>query len=125
MATPPQIPDKQAWQIAQVIHEAVRAWQKANHEKASPSWNRAPQWMKDSSREAVLWRLANPNAPASAQHDQWMSQKQAAGWVFGKKKSGSKKTHPMMIPYSDLPESERRKDALVGGVIDALTKAMS
>jgi hypothetical protein len=80
--------------------------------------------MKKSTQDAVLWRLANPRAPASAQHDQWMAQKKAEGWKHGKVKSGTAKTHPLMVPYSDLPEVERRKDALVGGVIDSLTKPM-
>jgi len=31
--------------------------------------------MQDAAREAVLWRLNNPKAPASAQHDQWLAQK--------------------------------------------------
>jgi hypothetical protein len=52
--------DAQIWKIAQVMHEAVRAWQKANGESGAPPWSRAPKWMKDASREAVLWRIANP-----------------------------------------------------------------
>ena len=110
--------------IAQVMHESVRAWQKANGQDAAPRWSRAPKWMKTSSCEAVSWRIANPNAPPSAQHEQWMAEKQAAGWKFGKVKSGVKKTHPMLVPYSDLPEVERRKDALVAATIDALTRPL-
>ncbi len=117
----PALDDAALWKIARVMHEAVRAWQKANDQPASPAWNRAPKWMKDSSHDAVVWRLNNPNAPNSAQHDQWMEQKKAGGWKFGKRKSGSKKTHPMMVPYADLPEVERRKDAMVGALIDSLT----
>lgn len=106
--------------IAEVMHEAVRAWQKANGQKPSPSWARAPKWMKDSSVASVAWRASNPEAPASAQHDQWLQQKKADGWKFGKAKDAVKKTHPMMIPYAQLPEFEKRKDALVNAVIDAL-----
>jgi hypothetical protein len=32
-----------------------------------------------------------------------------------------KKTHPMLVPYSQLPETERRKDALVAAVIRSLS----
>ena len=118
----PQLDDDTLWKIARVMHESVRAWQKANGQAASPSWPRAPKWMRDASREAVLWRLNNPAAPASAQHDQWTAEKKAAGWKYGKTKSGVKKTHPMLVPYSDLPEVERRKDAMVGALIDSLAK---
>ena len=30
-------------------------------------------------------------------------------------KDPAAKTHPCMVPYADLPESQRRKDALVSG----------
>ena len=114
-------PDAEAIQrIAQVTHEAMRAWQKANGQAHAPPWSRAPKWMRESSVASVSWRIANPNATASAQHDQWMAQKKADGWKFGNKKDAKKKTHPMMIPYRGLPVFERRKDALVNAVVDAL-----
>lgn len=116
--------DASVMKIAQVMHEAVRAWQKANGQDAAPPWSRAPQWMKQASKEAVLWRMENPRAPSSAQHEQWLAEKRAAGWKHGKAKSGAKKTHPLLVPYADLPEVERRKDAMVGALIDSLTRPM-
>ena len=108
--------------VAQVMHEAVRAWQKANGQPASPPWSKAPAWMKTSSREAVIWRLSNPKASASVHHEQWISEKKSAGWKYGKVKDSVKKTHPLMVDYHRLPEVEQRKDALVAAVIDSLTK---
>lgn len=119
-----KLSDDAVAKIAQVMHEGTRAWQKANGQDVVPTWGRAPKWMKESSVEAVRWRLANPAAGASAQHDRWSEHKKATGWKYGKTKSGVKKTHPMLVPYGDLPEVERRKDALVNAVIDALTKPM-
>jgi RyR domain len=124
MAARPEIAPAEIWKIAQVMHEAVRAWQRANGQTPAPVWSRAPAWMKESTRAGVVWRLANPKAPPSAQHDQWMAQKKAAGWKYGRTRSGVKKTHPLMAPYADLPEVERRKDALVAAVIDALGRTM-
>jgi len=120
----PKLSDDAVTKIAQVMHEGTRAWQKANGQAVVPPWGRAPKWMKESSIEAVHWRLANPGAGASAQHERWSAHKKATGWKYGKTKSGVKKTHPMLMPYGDLPEVERRKDALVNAVIDALTKPM-
>ncbi len=119
-----KISDAAATKIAQVVHESVRALQKANGQPVSPAWGRAAKWMKEASIEAVRWRLANPNANTSAQHDRWMEEKIAAGWKYGRIKNAVKKTHPMMVAYRKLPEIERRKDALVNAVIDSLTKAM-
>ena len=85
-------PDAEAIQrIAQVTHEAMRAWQKANGQAPAPPWSRAPKWMKEASVASVTWRINNPNATASAQHDQWMAQKTADGWKFGKTKDAKKK----------------------------------
>ncbi len=114
--------DKQALAIARVMHESVRAWQAAHGQDAAPVWSRAPAWMKRASLEAVEWRLANPRASVEAQHEQWLSEKLAAGWKRGRIKSGTKKTHPLMVPYDDLPDVEKRKDALVAAVILALGK---
>ena len=61
-----------------------------------------------------------PDAPASAQHDQWMEEKLANGWHFGEVKDADAKTHPQLIPYDDLSEFEKRKDALVAAIISAL-----
>lgn len=106
--------------VAQVIHEAMRAWQKANGQTPAPAWSRAPKWMKESTAQSVVWRLANPHADASAQHDQWLLQKKAEGWKHGRAKDAKRKTHPMIVPYDALPEFERRKDALLNSVVDAL-----
>jgi hypothetical protein len=116
--------DASIMKIAQVMHEAVRAWQKANGQTAAPPWSRAPSWMKEASREAVVWRMENPKAPSSVQHEQWLAEKRTAGWRYGKTKSGTRKTHPLLVPYADLPEVERRKDAMVGALIDSLLKPM-
>ena len=110
--------------IAQVMHETTRAWQAANGQDPAPPWSRAPQWMKDASIASVLWRIENPSAGVSAQHDQWMAQKKRDGWKHGKIKDGAKKTHPLLVPYTKLPEVERRKDALVNAVVDALVAPM-
>ncbi len=107
--------------IARVVHEAVRAWAKSRGDASIPAWSRAPRWMREATLEAIRFRLANPKAPASAQHEQWMAEKRANGWRRGKVKDVRKKTHPLLVPYARLPIFERRKDALVGAVIDSLT----
>lgn len=108
--------------IARVVHEAVRAWAKAHDDASLPPWDKAEQWMIDSTRAAVVFRLDNPKAKASAQHDQWMAERRSAGWKHGAVKDAEKKTHPMLVPYKKLPLYERQKDALVGAVVGALTK---
>ena len=43
-------------------------------------------------------------------HDRWMSERIANGWCFGKVYSIDQKTHPCIIPYEDLSESEKDLD---------------
>lgn len=43
-------------------------------------------------------------------HDVWSAGRMAEGWTYGKKKDAEKKTTPLLIPYSELPESEKVYD---------------
>lgn len=110
----------EALRIAQVAHEAVRAWQAANGQKPAPTWARAPAWMKAATLEAVTWKSGTRSPSPAARHRQWMEEKTKAGWKLGPTKDARRKTHPLMVPYNQLPEVERRKDALVSAVVKAL-----
>ena len=43
-------------------------------------------------------------------HENWAKQRLAEGWKFGMKSDDAKKEHPNLIPYEDLPESEKEYD---------------
>ena len=45
-------------------------------------------------------------------HGSWMQAYFAMGWVFGDEYSREKKTHPDLVPYADLGQLERDKDAV-------------
>lgn len=49
-------------------------------------------------------------------HDSWMGRKLRLGWRFGESKSEEDKTHPCLLPFSDLPAEEQFKDLLFGTV---------
>ncbi len=107
--------------IARVVHDSMRSFQSALGEEAAPPWDEAEQWQIDATLEGVKFLLEHPNAPTSAQHDQWMQQKLDDGWVHGETKDANAKTHPMLIAYEQLPLHERQKDALFQAVVRALT----
>lgn len=76
--------------------------------------------MTYSSISGVTWRLANRDAPASAQHEEWMRSKIADGWKFGPTKDATLKTHPALIPYDQLAEGVKAKDAVFTAIVLAL-----
>jgi hypothetical protein len=48
---------------------------------------------------------------AEAEHQGWEEQKRMEGWTYGPPpKDDVRRTHPLLIPYSELPEKEKDKD---------------
>lgn len=47
---------------------------------------------------------------ARVEHIRWSWEKRLNGWTFGSTKDEIKKTHPSLIPYEELSQSEKEKD---------------
>lgn len=47
---------------------------------------------------------------AANAHDVWAQQRKLEGWVFGPERDDDNKLHPSLIPYEQLPESEKEYD---------------
>ncbi|NKT05172.1 hypothetical protein GS485_11085 [Rhodococcus hoagii] len=106
--------------IARVCHEANRAIQIVTGDPAvSPSWDDAPDWQRDSAIEGV--EKALNGATPKQLHESWCEFKRADGWVYGDVKDEVAKTHPCLVPYWDLPEIQRKKDAVFGAIVAALS----
>ena len=100
-------------------------------------WSDLPDSLRDSNRRfargvgAVLSRLGARVVPlqgpadldlslgslelvtelARDEHDRWMADLVRDGWTFGPgPKDAVAKTHPLLVPWADLSESEREKD---------------
>ncbi len=43
-------------------------------------------------------------------HDVWAVGRMAEGWIYGESKDNSLKTSPYLVPYDQLPESEKDYD---------------
>jgi hypothetical protein len=108
-------------QIAVICHQANKAWCDINGEVPSQlDWEDAPQWQRDSAKAGVRFALENPDAPASAQHDAWSKDKIDAGWKYGEEKNADLKTHPCLVPFSELPFFQQAKDKLFKAIVGAL-----
>lgn len=43
-------------------------------------------------------------------HEVWAQKRISDGWSYGESRNDTDKKHPCLIPYADLPESEKEYD---------------
>lgn len=107
-------------QIARVCHEANKGLCDATGDSSQKSWLDADSWQRLSAIRGVEYAIANPDAPASAQHEAWSADKLNDGWVYGDIKDPEAKTHPCLVPFDELPEIQQKKDILFKAIVKAL-----
>ena len=106
-----------------------------DQETSMADWDRLPETFKKSNLAVVdqiedklrrlgleLRRVPNPapetyefsddqiEALAEMEHGRWVVERLLDGWVYGDQRDDVKKTRPQLIPWADLPESEKDKD---------------
>lgn len=106
---------------ARVAHEANRAFCVATGDPSQVGWDEAPEWQRASAREGVQHALRG--ATPEELHESWCEAKRRDGWTHGAVKDAVAKTHPCLVPYAELPEVQRRKDAIFGAVVRAAAPA--
>jgi len=106
--------------IAQICHEANRAYYITIEDHSLPRWEDAPEWQLESAIRGVIAVMEAPTLTPAELHAAWMADKVAQGWVWGPIKDAEAKTHPNLVPYEELAESQRRKDHLFRGIVLAL-----
>ena len=109
-------------EIAAICHEANRAYCKTIGDDSQPAWDDAPEWQKQSACNGVSFHLENPEAGPSGSHVNWMADKEKDGWVYGETKDPEAKTHPCMVPYSELPREQQIKDFIFVGIVHSLSE---
>lgn len=125
---------------ARAIHEGYLNQQRAQGvtSAVNPSavpWEDLPESLKESNRrqaDAIAGRLASVGCRvgvlsdwtmplytfspedleglARVEHERWVEERKAAGWTPGPVRDIQLKKTPWLIPYDDLPESEKEKD---------------
>ncbi|MEO0085071.1 MAG: RyR domain-containing protein [candidate division WOR-3 bacterium] len=120
--------------VARALHEqwcsrAVEA------DRAAPTWQEAPEYMRDSSRAAVgsyrdlltelgfeLRPLADPQHTdgtlssaeieeiARREHERWAEERRAEGWTLGERYDDDRKTSPWLRTWNDSGYAETNKD---------------
>lgn len=106
--------------IARVCHEANRAYCASLGDFSQVAWEKAPDWQIKSAVAGVNAVLRDPTTTPEQSHEGWLAQKRADGWRYGPYKDPGAKVHPCFVPYDQLPDDQKRKDALFGAVVRAL-----
>lgn len=63
-----------------------------------------------SSAEPFAFTEAELERLAMAEHERWVAQRRRAGWRYAAVRDDERRLHPMIRPWSGLPETERDKD---------------
>lgn len=104
-------------QIAKVAHEVNRAYCESLGDMSQLAWDLAPQWQRTSAINGVEFHVRNPSAGTDDSHNEWMKEKELAGWKYGPVKDPDKKEHPCFVPYDDLPASQKAKDFIFRSIV--------
>lgn len=105
--------------IARVCHEANRAYCLMTNDPGLPNWEGLEESYRESTRTGV--RAAMEGKTHKQMHDSWMQERRGQGWQYGPVLDRAAKIHPNLIPYADLPEAQKRKDALFSNIVRAIT----
>lgn len=115
--------------IAEICHEANRAYCATIGDNSQPTWEEAPDWQKKSEIGGVEFHIEElkqglkPSPDAS--HNSWLEEKRKDGWAYGPVKDPEKKLHPCFIEYEKLPAEQRAKDFLFVGIVEALYESLA
>lgn len=99
----------------------VLAIHEANKEIQQQTGEYTPQLSEHLTKsilDGVYFVLDNPNCTPEQQHNNWVHFKRADGWKYGVTKDFERKEHPCLVPYSELPEIQQRKDAVFRQTLD-------
>ncbi|MEW5738915.1 MAG: protein kinase [Myxococcota bacterium] len=121
--------------LARAFHQTYLAQHGHEGGPASAPWERLAPGFQDDNRNVadhVPWKMdlaglaLAPNVDgkgsvtafeprtleslANVEHSRWMASKRLAGWKYGTVRNDALRLHPLLVPYAELPESEKEKD---------------
>ncbi|MHB1000480.1 MAG: RyR domain-containing protein [Armatimonadota bacterium] len=108
--------------IAKACHEANRAYCLQIGDDSQVAWEDAPEWQRQSCMSGVDLIIESPDTTPEMLHQNWLQYKVEGGWTFGDIKDEVAKTHPCLVPYAELPDAQKAKDAIFQSVARTLIK---
>ncbi|WP_322979125.1 RyR domain-containing protein [Pseudomonas sp. C11] len=84
------------------------------------AWEDAGESYQQGIIAGVTAYFENPDMTPELEHQKWLEAKQADGWVHGEAIDTTPKTHPLLLPFAELPVEHRVKAAILHAAVHAL-----
>ena len=99
---------------AQFVYDAARlAAQAANAPIVPVAWEAREELFKAQFLKVIEWQCGEHRSRSPEElHGSWMQAYFSMGWVYGPAYNRKNKIHPDLVPYADLRQLERDKDAV-------------
>ena len=99
---------------AEFVYNAARLAAEAAKAPIVPVWwDEREQVFKDQFLKVIERQCGEQRSKSPEElHGSWMQSYFSMGWVYGAKYDRENKTHPDLVPYADLGQLERDKDAV-------------
>lgn len=96
---------------ARAAHEVNRVYCGVLGETFQPSWDDAPQYVRDGCIVGVFGVLERYYSPEQS-HEAWLDMMESQGWKRGPAKDTALREHPNMVPYAEMSPEQKKKDFL-------------
>jgi hypothetical protein len=116
--TPEQNPSLADWEdLEESLKESSRRFAEGIAEKLRAAGCVLVPTPAGAGRRSFQFTDGEVEALAQMEHDRWAADLERDGWRWGRVKDPASKTHPLLVPWSELSEEDRDKDrAAVGGL---------
>lgn len=84
------------------------------------AWADAGEGYQQGIIAGVTVYFENPELTPEQEHKKWLDAKLADGWVHGEAIDLTPKTHPLLLPFAELPVEHRVKAAILHAAVHAL-----
>src|ERR1700676_1801321 len=110
MTSPKPIEDE----LAKWIYEATRVEAEWSKRPIVPeAWENRDNKFREQFVNIITEYLSMDKLPTPAEaHESWNQSYYKMGWKYGKVRDVEAKTHPDLVPFDELPQPEKDKDAI-------------
>ena len=107
-------------EAARIAHEVNRAYCASIGDASQVPWSEAEDWQRKSAINGATAIAEGKIKTPGDSHRSWLVEKESDGWIWGPVKDPTRKEHPCMVPFEELPGDQQIKDHLFIGTVLAV-----